>query len=238
MSRVFITGDVHVPHDIHKLNSTFFPAGKELTKDDILIICGDAGFIWSEGKEEKYWLDWISNKNWTTVYCDGNHENHARLREFPVVDFKGAKAHKITDSLFHIMRGEITTINDETYFFFGGAFYHDIQYRTENISWWQAELPVQEEVDNALDNLQKHNNKVDYIITHDVPSSINQILGYNIPNMRYYDSGYIHICKFFEHIKDTVEFKNWFAGHYHVNSRIDKFQILYTAIIEIKGYKV
>lgn len=31
-SRIFITGDTHCPHDIHKLKSDFFPQGKELTK--------------------------------------------------------------------------------------------------------------------------------------------------------------------------------------------------------------
>ncbi|WRK54937.1 hypothetical protein SD457_08900 [Coprobacillaceae bacterium CR2/5/TPMF4] len=46
------------------------------------------------------------------------------------------------------------TINDETYFCFGGAFSHDIEYRIENISWWQDELPVQEEIDNAIANLK------------------------------------------------------------------------------------
>ena len=33
------------------------------------------------------------------------------------------------------------TINDEKYFCFGGAFSHDVEFRTENVDWWQDELP-------------------------------------------------------------------------------------------------
>ena len=44
-SRVFITGDIHCPIDIDKLNSKCFDEGNNLTKNDILIICGDAGFV-------------------------------------------------------------------------------------------------------------------------------------------------------------------------------------------------
>ena len=44
--RIFVTGDVHGWHDICKLNKDNFLVGNTLCKDDILIICGDAGIIW------------------------------------------------------------------------------------------------------------------------------------------------------------------------------------------------
>ena len=44
--RLFVTGDVHGWHDICKLNKDNFLVGNTLCKDDILIICGDAGIIW------------------------------------------------------------------------------------------------------------------------------------------------------------------------------------------------
>lgn len=236
--RIFITGDTHCPHDIHKLNSKNFPIGQTLTKDDIVIICGDAGFIWSGNKSDKWWIDWISRKPWTTVYVDGNHENHPLLNSYPIVEFHGAKANKICDSLYHIKRGEIMTLRGEKYFCFGGAFSHDVEYRTEGKSWWQEELPVQDEVDNALRNLEIVNNTVDYVITHDVPSSINYRLGYALPSMGYYDKGkYVHLNQFLQNIMDTIHFKVWFAGHYHIDRKIDNVQILYNDIVEIKKQK-
>ena len=44
---IYVTGDIHLNHDSAKLNSTFFPEGKILTKNDYVIICGDFGFIWN-----------------------------------------------------------------------------------------------------------------------------------------------------------------------------------------------
>ena len=43
---IYVTGDIHLNHDSAKLNSTFFPEGKNLTKNDYVIICGDCGFTW------------------------------------------------------------------------------------------------------------------------------------------------------------------------------------------------
>lgn len=232
-SKIFITGDTHCPHDVNKLTSNFFEEGKELTKDDIVIICGDAGFVWDGSKEEQRWIDWISEKPWTTIYCDGNHEGHVLLNTYPITEFHGARVHKITDSLYHVLRGEVMNLNGKKFFFFGGGFSHDIEYRVENVSWWQEEMPVQSEIDNAIDNLNKVNNKVDYIITHDVPAKINLMLGYNEQNMKVYDSKYVNLSSFLQNIYEMIEFKDWFAGHYHIDSKIDKVQILYQCIVKI-----
>ena len=40
---IYVTGDIHLNHDSAKLNSTFLPEGKNLTKNDYVIICGDCG---------------------------------------------------------------------------------------------------------------------------------------------------------------------------------------------------
>lgn len=77
-----------------------------MTKSDVLIICGDGGFVWSDVKRDKWWIEWISNKPWTTVYIDGNHENHPLLNSYPVVDFYGAKAIIRLLILFIILKEE------------------------------------------------------------------------------------------------------------------------------------
>jgi hypothetical protein len=49
-----------------------------MTKADYVIICGDFDGVWAkdeESKEEKYNLDWLNNKPFTTLFVDGNHEN-------------------------------------------------------------------------------------------------------------------------------------------------------------------
>lgn len=91
---------------------------------------GQIGGIWStdaNNREEKYWLGWIENKPFTTLFVDGNHENFDRLGAYPVEMWNGGKVHKIKPSIIHLMRGQVFSIAGRKIFTFGGAQGHDIQ---------------------------------------------------------------------------------------------------------------
>lgn len=85
MGRVYITGDCHA--DFRRFSIKNFPEQAELTRDDYVIILGDFGGVWNyQGADgnENWWLDWLEDKPFTTLFVDGNHENFARLNtEFP-----------------------------------------------------------------------------------------------------------------------------------------------------------
>ena len=57
------------------------------------------------------------------------------LNEFQRVDFFGGKAHKISEKIYHLIRGEIYNIDGRKIFAFGGASSHDKIYRKENSVW-------------------------------------------------------------------------------------------------------
>ena len=42
---IFVTGDCH--SEFQKLSTAAFPEQREMTKDDIVIICGDFGAVWN-----------------------------------------------------------------------------------------------------------------------------------------------------------------------------------------------
>ena len=46
---IYVTGDCH--GEFKKFTTSAFPEQKEMTKDDIDIICGDFGGIWDESGE-------------------------------------------------------------------------------------------------------------------------------------------------------------------------------------------
>lgn len=210
---VYITGDTHIPVDISKLNTKQFPCQKNLSKDDFLIICGDFGGVWINDNEEIYWRKWLDNKNFTTLFVDGNHENFQLLNEFEIVDFHGGKAHKISDSIYHLMRGQLYEIGDKRFFTFGGAASHDKEYRTKDKNWWEEELPSAEELETAISNLEANGWNVDYIITHCAPSSVQEKI-----NSSYNKDV---LTEFFEEIKNKATFSKWFFGHYHTDAEID-----------------
>jgi len=223
---LFITGDTHIPVDISKLNSRRFPAQKELTKNDYLIICGDFGGVWDGGREDLYWRRWLDRKNFTTLFIDGNHENFDLLRGFETVDFCGGRAHRISDSIYHLMRGQIYSIDGRSIFSFGGAQSHDRAIRTEGISWWREELPSEAEINEARANLDAAGRRVDIVLTHCAPTSVQSELSPGFePDV---------LTEFLEELAGSVSFDGWYFGHYHTDRLIKgRFHCMYENIDRI-----
>ncbi len=211
---IYLTGDTHIPIDVGKLSSKRFPEQKEMTNTDFLIICGDFGGVWCGDNEELYWRKWLDNKNFTTLFIDGNHENYDMLEEYPEIDFLGGKAHKISNKIYHLMRGQIYNINGKKIFTFGGASSHDKDSRKEGKSWWSRELPSENEINVAIKNLTKANWEVDIVITHCAPSTIQRLIN---PS---YDENIL--TDFLDNVKEKLIFEKWYFGHYHIDKQIDK----------------
>ena len=246
---IYITGDTH--SDFSRFTEENFPIQSEMTKDDYIIICGDFGGVWTfeeESKREKEALDWLNNKNFTTLFVDGNHENYTRLYNYPIEEWKGGKVHKIRDSVLHLMRGEIFDIDNKKIFAFGGAKSHDIQdgilnldeeekiyeyrkrgayFRIRDFSWWDLELPTKEEMQNGINNLEKINYKVDYIISHCCPTSIQTLI-----NSTYKRDV---LTDYLQQISEKCTFKRWYFGHYHDYKQVNsQFTLLYENIVPLE----
>lgn len=225
-----------------------------MTKNDTLIILGDFGLVWNyknESNEERYWLNWLENKTFTTVFVDGNHDNFPRINAYPEKIWNGGRVNVIRPSILHLKRGEIFTIEDKKFFAFGGASSHDISdgildlddpnlhekakrmnkenkmFRIRGLSWWDEELPSEEEMNNGIKNLAEHGNKVDYIITHSPSASEIALLGHGL-----YEQDIL--TRYLEDIRCNNEYKKMFSGHMHINKAVnDKDILLYEQIIRI-----
>lgn len=225
---IFITGDTHIPIDISKLNTSNFQYQKFLTKDDYLIICGDFGAIWANDATQKHWLKWLQEKTFTTLFVDGNHENFDLLYQFPVIDKFNGKVRQINDSVFQLCRGEIYSICDKTIFTMGGACSIDKYRRKEFISWWSQEEPNYQEWLYALDNLARHQNKVDIIITHAAPAS----LVYSLYRNSFTEDS---VVSGLQEIYNIADYDHWYFGHYHIDADLDdKHTCLYQKIIRVE----
>lgn len=196
-----------------------------------------------ESPEETMVLDWLDSRPFTTLFVCGNHENFDRLYQYPVEDWHGGKVHKIRDSVLHLMRGQVFEIEEKKIFSFGGASSHDIQggvlepddpefekkyaalsrgylpFRINHWSWWKQELPSEEEMEEGRQNLEKHDNKVDFIVTHSCASSTQALLGHGL-----YSKDYLN--EYLEEIRQKCKFKKWFFGHYHDNRNVNAEEIL------------
>ena len=241
---IYITGDTHADF-CFRLGRECFPA----TPEDHLIICGDFGGVWNDSPSEQYWLDWLSNRSFTTLFISGNHENFDMLAELPVATWNGGKVQFIRNNIIHLMRGQVFNLEEHTFFTMGGASSHDIKdgilepddvdfkgkkkrlnkqgalYRVNHRSWWKEELPSDEEYAEANKNLDIHKRSVDYVITHCAPTSVADILGKGL-----YKAD--PLTDYLETVYQTCKFKRWFFGHYHEDKMIsEKMVLLYESIV-------
>ena len=254
---VWVTADIH-GNPFARFATDNFYEQKEFSRnkdENIILQLGDFGIVWNrdgETAEEKWKLDWLEGKNFTTAFIEGNHDNIPRLDTYPVKEWNGGLVNEIRPHVLRLRRGEIFTIEDKKFFAFGGASSHDIQdgildgndknwkekakaldkrgkymYRVEGLSWWQEELPSEEEMQNGIKNLEKHNWKIDYIITHSPPASIIALLGHGL-----YEQDIL--TKYLEDVRSKLDYKRHFMGHMHDNRQINEKDILlYEQIIRI-----
>lgn len=253
---IYITGDTH--GDFRRFNKNIFYEQTEMTKDDFVIILGDFGGVWyakddkEYGKAEEHILDELDARSFTTLFIPGNHENYARLLsdEFPTKEWKGGLVKEIRPSVLMLMRGEMFDIDGLKIFAFGGASSHDISdgildgddpkwkeksrklnkqgkylHRVKGISWWEEELPNAKEMQHGLETLEKNNWKCDYVLTHCASSSVQVLAGYFESN---------ELTRYFEDVRQKLDYKKWFFGHYHENKNVTSIDILlYEQIVRV-----
>ncbi len=248
---IYITGDCH--GDFRRFNRECFPEQKEMNREDTVIILGDFGGVWDyrgENSNERYWLDWLEKKPYTTIFVDGNHENHVRLAEYPVREWKGGLVHEIRPHVLHLMRGEVFLLEGLKIFAFGGASSHDIRdgildpvedarlikkwsrmpfkmFRVNGVSWWKEELPSEEEMRRGKENLKKHDNQVDYIISHSPSASVAAMMGFGTQKQDV-------LTEYLEEIRQSIPYRRHFCGHLHMDRQVNEKDILlYEQIVRI-----
>lgn len=218
---VYVTGDMH--GDLSRLA---VPQLHRLTREDVLLVCGDFGFIWDGSDAEKKRLRKLAKQKFTIAFLDGRHENFSLLADYPTVDWQGGRAQQINEKVFHLLRGEIYTIEGKTYFAFGGGESDDKEFRKPGVSWWPEETPSPEEMAHALDNLAAHGNRVDCILTH-VPSlKANARL-----NPKSTADG---VSLFLSGIENTVTCDRWFFGSLHKDKALSaQRRAIFEAIVPV-----
>ncbi|MDR1927295.1 MAG: metallophosphoesterase [Oscillospiraceae bacterium] len=209
---IYFTGDTH--GDLGRFSQ---PGMRKLKKGDTLIICGDFGFLWDGSKVEKSILKKLGKKSYNVCFVDGAHENFELLQEYPVAEWNGGKVHQLGGRLFHLMRGQIYTIEGKTIFAMGGGVSPDEEFRSEDENRMHWQIPSREELRAATAALEAVNGQVDYIVTHEPPLRIKAFL-----QLKQHDSNkdLTGLNTYFEEIGKCCRFERWFFGSMHLDKRI------------------
>lgn len=197
-----------------------------MTKNDVVIIAGDFGGVWFGDSRDDETLDWLERLPFTLAFVCGNHENYDALERYPVAEWHGGKVHRVRPHVLHLMRGQVFELESYRFFTMGGAKSHDTNHRINHISWWRQELPSDEEYSEALQNLERYNWQVDYIITHCAPTSI-ALMG-----SRHNEAD--RLTDFLQEVRERAKYYYWLFGHYHDNKAVDeKHILLWEQIVQI-----
>lgn len=223
---IYVTGDIH--GDFSRFKD---PMLRKLRKQDALIVCGDFGFLWDGSAKEKKLLKKIGKLPFNVLFVEGSHDNYDLLEEYEVSEWCGGKTRLISGRLRQLMRGQVYEIAEKTVFAMGGGQTDDVYELVEGSNWWRREVPSDEELQEGLDNLEKSSNLVDFVITYEPPSRLQNFLT---------GAGEMNIFNtYLSKVSETVEFKKWYFGKLHINKLVPpKYHALYDNIAAADTTKI
>lgn len=208
---VYVTGDMH--GELERLYDKNF---RKLKSGDVLLVCGDFGYIFDGGKTERQVIDFLSSRRFVTAFVDGTHDNLDKINAGRVTYWHGGMVHRIKGNLIHLMRGQIFDIEGNKYFTFGGGESTDKDMRRAEGNWWSDEEPTAYEMAQGAKKLDEVGCSVDYMITHEPPSLVKSAMllrkGYNDRVNKL--NGY------FQEIGNICSFKHWYFGSLHEDRKI------------------
>lgn len=217
---IYVTGDMH--GEEQRLYSRSM---KRLSEGDTLIVCGDFGFVWDGSAREKKLIDYLGSRKYNVCFIDGTHENFDLLDKCRMTVWNGGKVHRVSGNLFHMMRGQIFTVEGFRIFTFGGGESTDREMRTEHISWWKEEMPTPAELEEGAKAIDEVNCDVDFIITHEPPSIVKSTM-----LLRAGETDSVNkLNGYFEQLNRVCKFKHWYFGSMHEDRVITN---VHTAVFE------
>ena len=218
---IYFTGDTHGEQD--RLSKY---ALRKLAPGDTLIVCGDFGFIWDRSAKEQKILDRLARMSCNICFLDGTHENFELLESYPLVRYCGGKAHRIRPNVFHLLRGQIFEFEGKTVFTMGGGEPPErLMQKDEELEADRPEVPNKQEMLEAVENLQKHAYKVNYIATHEPPASIRDFLTVDSHGQREMSA----LGAFLDELSKTAKFDKWYFGSLHFDKYVSR---LYTCVFK------
>ena len=229
---IILTGDTH--GDFRRVAT--FCQKVESTKDNILIILGDAGINYYGNPKDKRLKQQLSDLPITFFCIHGNHEK--RPESLPVYEeslWNGGTVYTEPEfpSLLFAKDGEIYQLDGKRCIVIGGAYSVDKYHRLANKwGWWTDEQPSGEIKRRVEQRLDTEGWRVDTVLSHTAP------LKYEPREMflSCVDESTVDISTeiWLDTIEDRLDYSQWYCGHYHTNKTIDKMRFLFGDFLEFR----
>lgn len=269
--KVLLSGDLH-GKPIERFSFSKYPYLRELNKNDIVFILGDFGLPWGVEnpareqcwkQEDLYYLNWLSEKPWTTIALAGNHDDRCAISAMPEVElFGGIAKQMLTDgrkynNIYYVENPTAMKIDGVKYLLIPGARSHDISdgildpgdpriarwrhsdkmFRIRDYEWWDDE-PVDIAATTELLWTLGEDYIPDYILTHEAP--FNYIAKWDaMAQLSVQMEGTNNEEKYLSELAEKYLNRDqtiWFHGHHHLDRGwTQDCRCLYYSILEIEG---
>jgi len=218
---ILTVGDTHGEHDYRKLSNHLVV--REFGRlPDFIIQLGDFAVPWSnnpENKTDRYLCNWYGEKPYDIIVIPGNHECYTRIESMPREIYHGAWVRRYSKNIVFVERNQILTLEDKTFYCFGGADSTDKLGRVLFESWWPQEACTYQDFIDAKELLSRVS-EVDYVVTHTAPEKVISMLGY--------EERLDGTSKLLTYISENLKFKHWYYGHMHKDvTYYDKYTCQY-----------
>lgn len=222
---IYLTGDTHAVFD--RIDD--FCRERRTTREDILIILGDAGINYFLGNKAAAIKEHLAELPLTFFCIHGNHEQRPfAIKTYRETLWSGAAAY-VEDaypSLLFAKDGEIYDFDGKKAIAIGGAYSVDKFYRQKKgYAWYDNEQPspgIKKYVEEQLDRAEW---KVDYVLSHTLPLKYEPVDKY----LPFIDQSMVDKSTeiWLEKIEEKLDYQRWYCGHYHTSRVIDRLRIMF-----------
>lgn len=226
----YITGDTHGNFD----RIYDFCKNKETTQEDVLIILGDAGINYFGYERDMILKQDLSQLPITIFSVHGNHEERPFNLGYKEMKWNEGVVYYEEDypNLLFAKDGEIYNFNGNKTIVIGGAYSVD-KYIRLSYGWkWFADEQPSEQIKAYVEmQLNKNEWSVDFVFSHTTPYDYRPVWSF-IPGI---DQSRVDTSteEWLQKIESRLSYREWFAGHYHVDSIEGPITLMFNDIKEL-----
>lgn len=231
---VILTGDTH--RDFERIFD--FCEENGTTREDILVILGDAGINYYLDERDRALKQELSQLLVTLLCIHGNHEERpeeiSTYRKHP---WRGGTVFVEPEfpNLLFARDGEVYNFDGTKTIVIGGAYSIDKLYRLENREpWFPTEQP-DEAVKRLVEaRLERADWKMDCVLSHTVPEPYMPRHAF-LPG---FDQSTVDRSteKWLDAIERRLSYKHWYAGHFHVDCQEGPIRIIQDDFVELNAW--
>jgi 3-oxoacid CoA-transferase subunit A len=228
---IYVTGDTH--RDFRLVAALCDTVGS--TKDDVLIILGDAGINYFGGEKDRALKRQLTELPITLFCIHGNHEQRPETVGYAETAWNGGAVYREPEfpNLLFAKDGEIYLLGGIKCIAIGGAYSVDKPIRlAQGWGWWPDEQPTAEIRGRVGARLDAEDWQVDVVLSHTCPLKYEPrevfINGVNQGGVDKSPEIWL------DSIEDRLRYRHWYCGHYHTYKTIDRLRFLFSEFVELR----